>query len=107
MEGHHPLVWQTSRVPKAHCSLLRCGVQIDARAGVAWLLQKACDGLEEMVGYMYTGRWMRWPREHFPLAVAPQVGGKDLVRLREIGEDQLTGAQKCCQGRRYSRSPAK
>src|SRR5262252_7237855 len=54
-----------------------------------------------MVGYMHASRWMRWPCEDFPLTVAPQVGGKNLVRHREIGEDQLTGAQERCQGRRY------
>jgi hypothetical protein len=50
---------------------------------------------------------MRWPREDFPLTVAPQVGGKNLVRHREIGEDQLTGAQERCQGLRYGGRLAK
>src|SRR2546428_761370 len=60
-----------------------------------------------MVSYMHASRWMRWPREDFPLTVAPQVGGKNLVRHREIGEDQLTGAQERCQGLRYGGRVAK
>ena len=37
VEGDHAPVWQTSRVPKARCGLLRCGGQIDVWVGVAWL----------------------------------------------------------------------
>jgi len=37
MEGDHPLVWQTSSMPKARCGLLRGGIQRDVWAGVAWL----------------------------------------------------------------------
>ncbi len=37
MEGDHPLVWQTSSMPKARYGLLRGGIQRDVWAGVAWL----------------------------------------------------------------------
>ena len=60
-----------------------------------------------MVGYMHASRWMRLPREDFPLTAAPQVGGKNLVRHREKGEDQLTGAQERRQGLRYGGRLAK
>jgi hypothetical protein len=71
MEGDHPLIWQTGSLPKAHRELLRCWVQTDAGAGIAWPAAKARDRLQEMVSNMHAWRRMWLPREDFPLTVAP------------------------------------
>jgi len=97
MKGDHPLSWQTGSLPKAHCELLRCWVQIDLGAGIAWLVVKARDGLQEMVSNMHAWRWRWLPCQDFSLTVAPQVGSKNLVRRREVRENQLKAAQECRQ----------
>jgi len=53
MEGDHPLIWQTGSLPKARCELLRYWVQVDVGVGIAWLADKARDGLQEMVSNMH------------------------------------------------------
>ena len=45
MEGDYPLLWQTGSLPKARRELLRCRVQIDVGADIAWLADKTRDGL--------------------------------------------------------------
>jgi hypothetical protein len=97
MEGDHPLSGQPGSLPKARRKLLRCRIQIDVRADLAWLADKACDGLQEMVSDMYAWWRMGWPREDFTLTVAPQIGSKSEVRHGEVRENQLKAAQECHQ----------
>jgi len=71
MEGDHPLIWQTGSLPKVRRERLRCWVQIDAGAGIAWLADTARDRLQKMVSNMQAWRRLWLPREDFSLTVAP------------------------------------
>jgi hypothetical protein len=101
MKGDHSLSWQTGSLPKARREFLRCQVQIDVGADLAWLADKTRDGLQEMVSDMRARRRMGLPHKNFSLTITPQVGSKSCVRYREVRENQLKAAQEGCQPRRY------
>jgi hypothetical protein len=71
MKSDYPLIWQASGLPKVRCERLRCWIQVDVGAGIVWLVDKASDGLQEMVSNMHARRWMWLPHEDFSLTVAP------------------------------------